>query len=127
MARWRHLQRGGSTTLTITNSTLSGNSDNGWNFGGAIVNHGITTITGSTFSGNWAADGGAIYNWQGAPLTITNSTFSGNFCNAELGPRWGHQQWRYPEYWKHGLPSWAFRREHLRRPCNLAWLQFEQR
>jgi hypothetical protein len=72
---------GGSATLTITNSTLSGNSDNGFNSGGAIVNIGIATITSSTLSGNSAASGGAIHNWQVARLTIANTTFSGNFSN----------------------------------------------
>jgi hypothetical protein len=76
-------------TVTITNSTLSGNSDNGYNFGGAIVNIGRLTITHSTLSGNSAADGGAIYNWQGATLTITNDTFSGNFCSNVSFPHGG--------------------------------------
>ncbi len=70
-------------TVTITNSTLSGNLDNGSNAGGAIVNEGILTITSSTFSGNSSTSGGAIYNAGFNPsaistLAITNSTFSGN-------------------------------------------------
>jgi len=66
-----------SGTLTVTNSTLSGNSaPNGG--GGGIFNGGITmTVTNSTFSGNSASNGGGgIYN--GGPLTVTNSTLSGN-------------------------------------------------
>jgi hypothetical protein len=68
-------------TLTITNSTFSGNSahsssDQG--LGGGIANDGGTmTVTNSTFSGNSADNGGGIYN-DGGTLTITNSTFSGN-------------------------------------------------
>jgi len=70
-------------TVTITNSTLSGNLDTGSNAGGAIINQGTLTITGSTFSGNSSTSGGAIYNAGFnlaaiSTLAITNSTFSGN-------------------------------------------------
>ena len=55
----RHFNNVG--TLTITNSTFSGNS--GINYGGGIFNNGGTaTITNSTFSGNSASSGGGIYN-----------------------------------------------------------------
>lgn len=60
-------------TLTITNSTISGNTAQK---GGGIANSGTMTITGSTISGNTAANGGGIYNSEG--LTIINSTISGN-------------------------------------------------
>ncbi|MGH2601267.1 MAG: choice-of-anchor Q domain-containing protein, partial [Dehalococcoidia bacterium] len=71
-----------SGSLTITNSTFSGNTaDNG----GAIRNNGSFTITNSTFSGNQASSfGGAIVNDFGS-LTITNSTFSGNQANFDGG------------------------------------------
>jgi len=64
-------------TLTISNSTFSGNSAQ--TAGGAIVNRGGTlTISTSTFSGNSApSGGGAIANLDGT-LTISNSTFSDN-------------------------------------------------
>ncbi len=63
------------STLEITNSTFSGNTAGG----GAITNDGTVTITGSTFSGNSATDdGGAILTSGSGSLTITNSTFSGN-------------------------------------------------
>ena len=61
----------------MTNSTLSGNSDNGYNFGGAIVNIGTLTITNSTFSGNSAASAAAS-STGGSTLTVTNTTLSGN-------------------------------------------------
>jgi hypothetical protein len=61
-------------TLTVTNSTFSGNSGG---FGGAIFNGGTLTLTNSTLSGN-TATGGAIYNDYGGTLTVTNCTFSGN-------------------------------------------------
>jgi predicted outer membrane repeat protein len=65
-------------TLTVTNSTFSGNSAPG-GYGGGIANYaGTVTATNSTFSGNSAgASGGGIYN-NGGSVTITNSTFSGN-------------------------------------------------
>src|SRR5262249_158524 len=45
--------------------------------GGGIFNEGTLTVTNSTFSGNVASNrGGGIFN--SGTLTITNSTFSGN-------------------------------------------------
>jgi len=64
--------------LTITNSTFSGNSTSG--IGGAIRNHsGQVTIASTNFSGNsaGAGGGGAIFNYIG-PFTIIDSTLSGN-------------------------------------------------
>ncbi len=62
-------------TVTITNSTLSGNSAT--SFAGGIYNAGTVTITNSTFSGNSSTSlGGSIFN--SGTVTITNSTFSGN-------------------------------------------------
>jgi hypothetical protein len=56
-----------------------------WGGGGAIVNNGTLTVTNSTFSGNSASEpkedlaiGGAIFNRETGTLTVTNSTFSGN-------------------------------------------------
>jgi hypothetical protein len=88
-------------TLTVTNSSLSGNSassgdgggiyNSSWlavtnvtvagnkaSYGGGIHNDGTLTVTKSTFSGNTAISGvaGGIYN--SGTLTITNSTFAGN-------------------------------------------------
>jgi len=77
-------------TLTVTNSTFTGNSaeDHGSSgidgcSGGAIVNEpgGTVTVTNSTFTGNSAFDGhgGAIWGAPGAQtLTVTNCTFTGN-------------------------------------------------
>jgi hypothetical protein len=66
-------------TLTVTNSTFSGNSAPG-NAGGGIYNSffGTLTVTNSTFSGNSALYGGAIFSNFGATLTANNSTFSSN-------------------------------------------------
>ena len=46
-------------TLTITNSTLSGNAAG---FGGGTFNTGTLTIVNSTVSGNMASEGAGIYN-----------------------------------------------------------------
>ncbi|OFW05420.1 MAG: hypothetical protein A3I61_14465 [Acidobacteria bacterium RIFCSPLOWO2_02_FULL_68_18] len=69
------------TTLRIANSTFSGNVA----VAGAAIftNSGSAvtsfTITGSTFSGNTAAyDGGAISVNGGGPYRVANTTFSGN-------------------------------------------------
>ncbi len=61
-------------TLTLTNSTVSGNS------GVGIVNQGTLTLTNSTVSGN---RGGGISS-QGT-LTLTNSTVSGNTSSGLAG------------------------------------------
>jgi uncharacterized repeat protein (TIGR01451 family) len=68
-------------TLTIINSTLSGNSASE---GGAIC-CGTITITNSTLSGNSATIGGGVYNSNAGTLTITNSTLSGNSATGSGG------------------------------------------
>ncbi|MBO7725475.1 MAG: hypothetical protein J6S40_03315 [Thermoguttaceae bacterium] len=95
-------------TLTITNSTISGNTAS--YEGGGIYNEGMLTVVGSTISGNSSGysryggggiinlsgtvsvidstisentsegEGGGIYNYEGV-MTITNSTVSGNNSN----------------------------------------------
>jgi hypothetical protein len=69
--------------LTVTNSTLSGNSAD---YGGGIYNaDGDLTVSNSTLSGNSATtSGGGIYNADGA-LTVTNSTVSGNSATTSGG------------------------------------------
>ena len=76
-------------TLTINNSTLSGNSAS--TNGGGILNDGAflgnatLIINNSTFSGNSAYHGGVVCNkgYSGsATLTINNSTLSGNSVTA---------------------------------------------
>ena len=77
-------------TLTVTNSTFSGNIAQGGD-GGGIFNSGNSstlTITNSTFSRNISQGssiaGGAIFNDHGT-LTVTNSTFSGNIAQGGDG------------------------------------------
>ena len=79
-------------SLTITNSTLSGNTAG---LGGGIYNNGDTTaaslaIVNSTLSANSATvDGGAVYNkgigGGAATLAVTNGTISGNTANGNGG------------------------------------------
>jgi hypothetical protein len=67
-----------SGTLTVSNSTVSGNTATGaGGSGGGIYNSGTLIVTNSTFGGNIADNsGGGIYN--AGTLTVTDSTFSGN-------------------------------------------------
>ncbi len=81
--------------LTITNSTISGNSakfeGGGSGGGGGIENNGGTvTITNSTISGNLSfAFAGGINNFGGTgTVTITNSTISGNSAQNDGGGIW---------------------------------------
>ncbi|MCL1470075.1 Calx-beta domain-containing protein, partial [Argonema antarcticum] len=75
-------------TVTIQNSTISGN--NAYDDGGGIVNfNGTMTISNSTISGNKASGsgsegGGGIEN-QGGTLNLTNSTVSGNTSGGDGG------------------------------------------
>ena len=70
-----------SSTLTVSTSTLSGNSamEEYFGRGGGIYNYdGTLTVTNSIISGNSAGgSGGGIYNCSGT-LTVANSTVSGN-------------------------------------------------
>ncbi len=69
-----------SGTLTVSNSTISGNSAirfNSGGGGGGIYNGGTLTVSNSTIFGNSTNNnGGGIYN--GGTLTVSNSTISGN-------------------------------------------------
>ncbi len=77
-------------TLTVTNSTFSGNSATGGfslgGFGGGIYNAGTLTVTNATFSGNSAISGGSGGGiYNAGTLTVTNSTFSGNSAAGSSG------------------------------------------
>ena len=84
-------------TLTVSNSTISGNTANdgsggSFSVGGGIYNNsGTLTVSNSTFSGNTASGtyggngiGGGIYNYGGT-LTVSNSTFNGNTASGTYG------------------------------------------
>ncbi len=61
--------------MTVSNSTISGNSVSG--DGGGISNDGEMTVSNSTISGNSVSgDGGGISNF--GKMTVSNSTISGN-------------------------------------------------
>ncbi len=71
---------GYNSSLTITNTIISGNTSG---FGGGIANIGSLTIINSTLSGNSAFNGGAIVNY--GTMTISDSTLSGNSANSGGG------------------------------------------
>jgi hypothetical protein len=68
-------------TMVLSNCTVCGNSASN-TFGGGICNRqGVLSLVGSTFSGNAASKGGAIYNdgaSSSATLTMAGCTISGN-------------------------------------------------
>jgi hypothetical protein len=72
-------------TVTLMNSTVSGNVSEAT--GGGIFNEGPAklTLTNSTVSGNTAWGGGGIFNASLAELTLTNSTVSGNVSTGANG------------------------------------------
>ena len=71
--------------MELTDSSVLQNTAGTW--GGGLANDANqTTVTGSTFAGNFSrGTGGAIATRNGAPLSITNSTISGNTALAEGG------------------------------------------
>lgn len=79
-------------TLTIINSTISGNtaSGGGGSGGGIFTGFGSLMIDSSTISGNTAASGGGSGNGggihgAGGPITVVNSTISGNTASGSIG------------------------------------------
>jgi hypothetical protein len=72
-----------SGTLTLVNTTVTGNSATG-ELGGGIYNGGTLTLVNTTVTGNSTnADGGGIYN--GGTLTLVNTTVSGNSSSGDGG------------------------------------------
>ncbi|WP_133511414.1 right-handed parallel beta-helix repeat-containing protein [Candidatus Thiosymbion oneisti] len=75
-------------TLTLTNSTVSGNETSGnYAYGGGVYGSGAVTLANSTVSGNETSGdygkGGGVYG-SGA-VTLTNSTVSGNETSGNYG------------------------------------------
>jgi len=77
--------------VTIENSTFKGNSVP-TSAGGAVLNEsgntgtlGTINITGSTFEGNTAGNGGAVWNGSNGKVEIADSTFKGNTALAGIG------------------------------------------
>ncbi|HVS40368.1 MAG TPA: choice-of-anchor Q domain-containing protein, partial [Gemmataceae bacterium] len=77
----------GPPSLTLTNSTISGNTGNTGGGGGIAVYSGTLTVNGSTISGNtghgFNGGGGISANSGSVTITISDSTISGNtFSNS---------------------------------------------
>ncbi|MBI3248699.1 MAG: thrombospondin type 3 repeat-containing protein [Deltaproteobacteria bacterium] len=68
-----------SGTLTLTDSTISGNSTDSYSFGGGVSNrYGTATLTDSTISGNTASiGGGGVFNLS-STLTLSRTLIAGN-------------------------------------------------
>ena len=71
-----------SGTLTVNNSTISGNSAN---HGAGIYNARTATVTNSTLNNNTATNDGGGINSNSGTLTLTNSTISGNTASVGGG------------------------------------------
>ena len=74
-------------TLTLTNSTVSGNT--GWDYGGGIYisDEGTLNVANSTVSGNtvrgleqYYGNGGGLFTSTNGTVNVTNSTVSGNIA-----------------------------------------------
>jgi predicted outer membrane repeat protein len=65
-----------SSSLTVSNSTFINNTADNYD-GGAIANRGPLTVTESTFTNNYAYEGGGVSS-QSQNAEITNSTFDSN-------------------------------------------------
>jgi len=76
------LSIGSGVYATVQGVTIQDADNTATLFGGAIANlgGGTLTVTGSTFSGNQAGEGGAIDNADGfgGTVTVSGSTFTGN-------------------------------------------------
>lgn len=66
-------------TVTVNNSTFTGNHG-----GGISSNNGTLTVSNSTFTGNAAGNGAGIRNSYGT-ADVTNSTFTGNIGTSGTG------------------------------------------
>jgi predicted outer membrane repeat protein len=72
-----------NSAVDIVDSTFNGN---GATHGGAVFTWGATaSIAGSTFKDNSASYGGAIRNQNKNAITLSNNTFSGNSASANGG------------------------------------------
>jgi len=77
-------------TLTLTNSTVSGNRSS--NLGGGIYNNsGTLTLVNSTVSRNSAQYGGGIYNDTMSKLTLIHSTISENVASDAGGGMYDYE------------------------------------
>jgi hypothetical protein len=71
-----------SGTLTVVNSTISGNTATAGSDAGGIANSGTMTLVNSTVSGNSSASSGGGIKTDGVALTIINSTITKNLADS---------------------------------------------
>lgn len=77
---------GGSPVLNVSGSVFSNNTaQNGRTGGGLQIDGGTITITNSTFSGNTASSSGGGISMSLATVNITGSTISGNISTTSSG------------------------------------------
>ena len=81
-----------TSTLTVTNSTFVGNSAV---VGGAIYDlaYANVRVTNSTFSGNTASGGGPALQNDGLTVLVENSLFADNGCAARITDGGGNLDW----------------------------------
>jgi len=76
-------------SLTITDCTFNNNAVNtqdlGEGMGGAIINHYLMTVTGSSFNQNYADCGGAIFTSDNGNSILNNCIFTGNVAESSGG------------------------------------------
>ncbi len=78
-----------SGAVLISNTLMSNNKTSVSFSGGAIINYGTLTITGSTFDGNEGGGGGAVYpRWTGSRTFVSNSIFKNNKTSSTVSG-WG--------------------------------------
>src|SRR4029434_6364474 len=65
-----------ANTVTIVNSSFTNNNTNASAASVIYIGNGVTTILGSTFTGNHGGNFGTIW-FSGGSMSIMNSTFSG--------------------------------------------------
>ncbi len=80
------INNNGTGAVTLTNSTVSGNTST--IDGGGIASTGAVTLTNSNVSGNTAINNGGGIGSSGV-VTLTNSTVSGNTANIDGGGIFG--------------------------------------
>lgn len=69
------------SSLTVNNSTISGNTGSPINPGGAAISsNGTVTLNNSTISNNLNANGAALFSY--GPMTLNNSTVTANSTNS---------------------------------------------
>jgi CSLREA domain-containing protein len=71
-----------SATVAVQNCVFTANTASA---SSTIVNNGTLNVVSSTFSGNSAQQGGALFNASGASMTVADSTFTQNSASAGGG------------------------------------------